>query len=430
MSFQGREVTLAMKELVMNLNRHFDEERKRQKEGSTRHPTWRTAQALGSGAITVKSIRAESRQNGDPLEGQAPHPRGKPDWRAAVNLQPVIREYVRTKNLAGQRVGVEKLRQFLFETHGADIAPVTLWRTWQRWGLTDGTGKRRAALQAQEDVVLARRRAGRQQRANRHPDGRLQRPEVSLEAPGVHTNHAGQFPWDLAEDGPGVNTPAGKGPRLLLVHALTVSGGVPGAAWVFEAAQRTGDEHGPMHGEHVSTGFSEPWLPHIPSHSLLLLDHAPSHNVLGEEAFPTPQSRQEPRWTWCTRHDMPWTPDRVKPARDTRGKKWAPAPALRRDQFANASGHRILRPPPDPPELQPLETCGGIVKNPLADHGDFPLKNVRQQLPMALSKVKPSPWRKLMAKVVEQEEQYWGEDAQLYEHDFDEIAANEDCALD
>src|SRR5712691_6547465 len=98
MLFQGREFTLEMKQLVIHLKRHFDEERKNQKAVSTRNPTWRTAQALGIGEITVKSIRAEYRQNGDTLEVQAPKPRGKPDCRAAVNLQPVIREYVRTKH--------------------------------------------------------------------------------------------------------------------------------------------------------------------------------------------------------------------------------------------------------------------------------------------------------------------------------------------
>ena len=91
MSFQGREFTLEMTQLVMNLKRHFDEERKNQKAVSTRNPTLRTAQALGIGAITGKSIMAEYRQNGDTLEGQAPKPRGKPDGRAAVNRQPVIR---------------------------------------------------------------------------------------------------------------------------------------------------------------------------------------------------------------------------------------------------------------------------------------------------------------------------------------------------
>ena len=98
MSFQGKDFTPAMKQLVMNLTLHFDEERKHQKEVSTRNPTLRTAQGLDIGEITVKSIMAEYRQHGDTIAAQAAKPRGKPAYRAAVNLQPVIREYGRTKH--------------------------------------------------------------------------------------------------------------------------------------------------------------------------------------------------------------------------------------------------------------------------------------------------------------------------------------------
>jgi len=195
-------------------------------------------------------------------------------------------------------VGVEKLRQCLFETPGADLAPVTLWRTVQRWGFPYGTGKRRSALQEQEYVVLARRRSLRHKRAKRHPDGRLKRPEVYREETRVNKNHSGPFPWYLEEDGPWVNTPSGKGPRLMLVHALTVAGWVQGAALVFEAAQRTGDDHGPMHWETFSTWFSEQWLPPIPPHARIILDNAPYHNVVVEDAFPTPKSRQDELCAW------------------------------------------------------------------------------------------------------------------------------------
>ena len=90
----------------------------------------------------------------------------------------------------------------------------------------------------------------------------------------------------------------------------------------------------------------------------------------------------------------------------------------------------MLRTPQYHPELQPIETCWGIVKNHMADHGDFTTRTFHQQLPIALSKVKPSTCRKLMAKVVEQEEKYWEEDAQLYEDDFDEISDDEEWAAD
>ena len=114
----------SLPQLVMNLKLHFDEERKNHKAVSTRNPTLRTAQGLDIGEITVKSIMAAYRHHEPTLAAQAAKPRGKPAYRAAVNLQPVIREDVRAKNCAGQRVSVGKLWQYLRETHTADIPPV------------------------------------------------------------------------------------------------------------------------------------------------------------------------------------------------------------------------------------------------------------------------------------------------------------------
>ena len=66
----------------------------------------------------------------------------------------------------------------------------------------------------------------------------------------------------------------------------------------------------------------------------------------------------------------------------------------------------------------------------MADHCDFTTHNFHQQLPIVLAKVQPSTCIKLIAKVVEQEEKYWAEDAQLYEYDFDENSEEEEWAAD
>ena len=87
-----------------------------------------------------------------------------------------------------------------------------------------------------------------------------------------------------------------------------------------------------MHWENFSTWFADQWLPHIPSRSLIILDHAPYHKVLVEDAVPTPQSRQEQLCTWLTRNAIPWTPDMLQPALYELCKKFAPAPAFRLDQ--------------------------------------------------------------------------------------------------
>ena len=426
MSFQGKDFTPEMKQMVINLKRHFDEERRNYKEVSTRNPTLRTAQGLGIGEVTVKRIIADYRkQRTTPLASPL-KPKGKPEYRAAVNLQPVIREYVRAQNLAGQRVGIEKLRHYLVEEHGAHISSVTLWRTLKRWGFSYGTGKRRSALKERDYVVLARRRYLRQKIANRNPDGSLKRPEVYLDETFINKNHSAQFTWYLEEDGPWVNKPSGKGPRLIIVDAITAQGWVKGAELVFEAKKRSGDYHGQMNWENFSTWFSDQLLPNIPSQSLIILDNARYHNVLQEDLSPTPQSRKSQLQAWLASSNIPWTSDMLKPELYELCKKFAPAPVFKLDQLAEACGHRILRTPQYHPELQPIETCWGIVKNYMADHCDFTTKNFHEQLPIALSKVKPSTCKKVIAKVVKQEDKYWAEDEQLYEYDCDEISDDDE----
>jgi transposase len=426
MSFQGKDFTPEMKQMVINLKRHFDEERRNYQEVSTRNPTLRTAQGLGIGEVTVKRIIADYRKQRATPPASPLKPKGKPAYRAAVNLQPVIREYVRAQNLAGQRVGIEKLRHHLLEEHGAHISSVTLWRTLKRWGFSYGTGKRRSALKERDYVVLARRHYLRQKIANRNPDGSLKRPEVYLDETFINQNHSAQFTWYLEEDGPWVNKPSGKGPRLIIVDAITAQGGVKGAELVFEAKKRSGDYHGQMNWENFSTWFSEQLLPNIPSQSLIILDNARYHNVLLEDSSPTPQRRKSQLQAWLTSSNIPWTSDMLKPELYELCKKFAPAPTFKLDQLAEAFGHRILRIPQYHPELQPIETCWGIVKNHMADHCDFTTKNFHEQLPIALSKVKPSTCKKVIAKVVKQEDKYWCEDEQLYEHDCDEISDDDE----
>jgi hypothetical protein len=78
MSFQGKDFTPAMKQLVINLKLHFDEERKHYKEVSTRNPTLRTAQGLDIGEITVKRIMAEYRHHGHTLAAKLRNRVGNP----------------------------------------------------------------------------------------------------------------------------------------------------------------------------------------------------------------------------------------------------------------------------------------------------------------------------------------------------------------
>jgi transposase len=242
----------------------------------------------------------------------------------------------------------------------------------------------------------------------------LKRPEVYLDETYINKNHSNQFTWYLDEDGPWVNKPSGKGPRLIIVHAITMEGWVNDAQLIFDAKKRTGDYHGQMNWENFSRWFESQLLPNIPKNSLIILDNARYHNVFAEGSFPIPKTRKGELCDWLERNRIPWTEDMLKPELYELCKRFAPAPEFKLDQIAEAAGHRILRTPQYHPELQPIETCWGVVKNYMADHCDFTMKNFRAQLPLAIAKVKSRTCKKLIAKVAKQEEKYWDEDIQLY----------------
>jgi len=104
----------------------------------------------------------------------------------------------------------------------------TLGRRLDRGGCTFGKGTRSQHLKEKDHVVAARQRYLREKRANRQGDGVI-RPEVSLDESYGNKNHRNDFMWYAEEDGPWGQKPTGKGERLIIIHAMTKNGWIPGA---------------------------------------------------------------------------------------------------------------------------------------------------------------------------------------------------------
>ena len=128
-------------------------------------------------------------------------------------------------------------------------------------------------------MVLARRASLRAKRANRHARGGPVRPAVYLAESYINVNQATPRTWYCAEDGPWGPKRSGKGPRFIIVPAMTTAGGVQGAPLVFRAKRRTGDYHGQMDWANVRRGLCRSFLPPMPAASRIVRDKAPSHNV-------------------------------------------------------------------------------------------------------------------------------------------------------
>jgi len=90
-----------------------------------------------------------------------------------------------------------------------------------------------------------------------------------------------------------------------------------------------------------------------------------------------------------------------------------PQPTYILDEIAVEQGHEVLRTPPYHPELQPIETCWGIVKNEIARTCDFTMDNLILQLENAFKKVTARTCTGLIRKTREVEDTFWRDDAAL-----------------
>lgn len=415
MTFQGKEFTQGMKQLVVNLKQFKDIERLR----NNLKAEWaieQTAKGLGVGEATVRRIMAEYNKNKQKIPEYQPKARGRPEQSVPKEMLTVVRQYIRSQNLKGQHVSVELVRERLYNISPEYAFPATtIWRALSRWGFTYGTGKRRSALKERDYVILARRRYLRQKRLNRKRDGTFIRPEVYLDETFINKNHSNQFTWCFDDDGPEVNKPSGKGERLIIVNAITIDGWVNNAKLIFEAQKKTGDYHGQMDWGNFSRWFKEQLLPNIPENSIIIMDNASYHKAVEENSFPRSNSTKENLRKWLDDKEVPWGQDLLKAELYALCKSNEPKPEYKIDKIAEAAGHLILRTPQYHPELQPIEICWGIVKNYIAKHSDFTLQKLRNNLPLAFSQVTSATCQKLIAKIVIEENKYWDEDGEIDE---------------
>ena len=412
MATQGRPLTPEFQRAIVLLKDYFDRTKDDLREQGCPSAE-RTANALGVGIATVKRVMAAYNRSPDVLDRSEPIHRGRPPRVLADSLQTITRDYVRQANQEGSHLTLEMFTEHLKqEGCEANFSVRTLGRALDRWGFTFGKGTRSQHLKEKDHVVAARQRYLRAKRANRKGDAVL-RPEVYLDESYVNKNHSNDFIWYSDEDGPWVQKPTGKGERLIIMHAMTKRGWIPGAKLTLKSTRKTGDYHGQMHHDLFTTWFTKQLLPNIPEHALIIMDNAPYHNALSLHSAPTATCKKEEIRSWLTKNGIPIRDDCLKDELVEILAKVAPAPIYALDELATAQGHEILRTPPYHPELQPIETCWAVVKNQIARKSKFTMAHLLEQLDDAFASVTEETCSGLIKKVRQVEDKYWIEDLRL-----------------
>jgi len=412
---QGSPFTPEEKKFIVSVKEYFD--RNRSESNIRDSSAQETADALGIGIATVHRVMASYHK--DPSNLDAPSkPRGCPEYSIGAFYQENVRSYIRAANAEGKYITLETIAKYLQELSpgSSEFHDRTLSRTLDRWGFEFGKGVRTQHLKEKDYVVAARRRYLRRKIANRLPNGHTLRPEVYLDESYVNKNHSNDWIWYPLEDGPFVQKPTGNGERFIILNAITKDGWVPNAKTVFKSTKKTGDYHGQVNAELFQKWFIEMLLPNIPPNSIIILDNAAYHNTLSKTSAPTKNSSKNHLLSWLDDNKIPCNPDCLKVELMEMIEKYAPEPTYAIDELANGYGHDVYRTPPYHPELQPIEICWGVLKNEIARHCDFTMKNLEFQLVEAFSKITGTICEKIIKKVRKVEDEFWREDAKFDEN--------------
>ena len=406
---QGKTLTPEDKKAIVALKEYFDRTKNDLQEQAS-PSVQKVSNALGFGIATVKRTMADYRRgvNFDKVEKIF---RGRPQRALSDSTQTIARDYIRKANKEGAYITLEMLCQHLEEVvPKQEFSVRTLGRALDRWGFTFGKGVRTQRFKEKDHVVAARHRYLRRKIANRKGKDTV-RPEVYLDESYVNKNHSNDFVWYYDDDGPWIQKPTGKGERLIIMNAITKEGWVPGAKVTFKSTRKTGDYHGQMNQELFTKWFREKLLPNIPARSLIIMDNAAYHNVLSPVSAPTPSCKKEKIQSWLERNNLPVKDDCLKAELIEILTKIGSQPTYVLDEIARKQGHEVLRTPPYHPELQPIETCWGIVKNEIARNCDFTMNNLIFQLESAFCKVTAKTCAGLIMKIRDVEDTFWRDDA-------------------
>ncbi len=410
---QGKALTPEEKKAIVALKEYFDrtvDDLEEQEALSVQ----RVSNALGFGIATVRRTMADY-SRGVNFDKETTVYRGRPQRALSDSAQTIVRECIRNANKEGAYMTLETLWQYLEEVvPEQEFSIRTLGRALDRWGFTFGKGVRTQRFKEKDHVVVARQRYLRRKIANRKGKGTV-RPEVYLDESYVNKNHSNDFVWYYNDDGPWIQKPTGKGERLIIMNAISKDGWIPGAKVTFKSTRKTGDYHGQMNQTMFTKWFEEKLLPNIPTRSLIIMDNAAYHNVLSPVSAPTPSCKKERIRSWLEKNNFPVKEDCLKAELVDILTKVGPQPTYILDEIANKKGHEVLRTPPYHPELQPIETCWGIVKNEIARNCDFTMNNLIGQLESAFDKVSAKTCAGLIRKIREVEDAFWRDDAALDE---------------
>jgi hypothetical protein len=426
MSHRGRALSIPEKEMVVNVKHYFDKEKEfvlKNQEIDVNNSALRTALATNLSQVTVWRIMAEYNSN---HTFSSPAKKGSRPYAVNENVKTICQDIIRSHNIRREHLSLRLLVGILNDEHGISVARETLRRCLYQWHILHGFVQRHNALRERDYVVKARR-AYLIKKKILNASGR---PLVYLDETYINKNHSGTDTAWYCSDwknnprldrsfGPYINKPAGKGERFIILNAITKDGWVNNAQLVFQAHRRTGDYHGAMNENNFLTWWSTQLLPNIPDNAVIMMDNAPYHNMFLEDGVPPLSSKKVVLQQWLHENHIIFDSEFIRPQLIDLINQNRPPKVFKLDHMLNMDplykdrNIEILRTPQYHPELQPIEKCWGVMKQYMAQHCDFTLKGLRNNLETAWTKITSDTLKGILKKVTDWEEYHFEQDSLL-----------------
>lgn len=238
-------------------------------------------------------------------------------------------------------------------------------------------------------------------------------PILYLDETFLHQNHTVGKCWQLDGEG-GFKVPTGKGNRLIILHAGSKAGFVPGAALIFQSKTSSDDYHDEMNGDAFVEWFDTQLLPNIPANSCIVMDNASYHSVQ-EEKIPTMNSKKADMQEWLTANNIAWNSCMIKPQLYELIKIHKPR-CIKHviDELARKHGHYILRLPPYHCELNAVELIWAQIKNEVAKaNNTFKMSDIEKLLQTAIENVSQENWEAAEKHVIKLEEELYAAEVRI-----------------
>lgn len=194
-----------------------------------------------------------------------------------------------------------------------------------------------------------------------------------------------------------LNTPIGKGKRLIICHAGSNNGWIDAPPLVFQS-KKTNDYHEEMNASVFEDWFFKTLLPAIPPKSTIIMDNAPYHSRVKDKA-PTSGSTKGEMKKWLEGRGIVVPTDLRRPELYEVVKLHKPPhPTYVIDSKAEEMGFRVIRLPPYHCHYNPIEMIWAHMKDFVKKRNTtFKMKDLEVLFTEAVNNITPELWSKCVS---------------------------------